>query len=124
MVGVGARTAVQRGKVSAPALRLWRWCNGRPVHALNRYAAVGHENATASSGTNDCQQLLLRAVAVPRTVQASFRYGSFDVGYEGTMVSSINDGGLKFRGTEEIIKLTRAGFELYLVKACPRATRS
>jgi predicted dehydrogenase len=49
----------------------------------------------------------------PDTVQAGFRYGGFDVGYEGTMVSSIDDGGLEFRGTDGTIKLTRAGFELY-----------
>ena len=29
------------------------------------------------------------------------------------MVSSIDDGGLEFRGTEGTIKLTRAGFDLY-----------
>ena len=49
----------------------------------------------------------------PDTVQAGFRYTGFDVGYEGTMVSSVDDGGLEFRGTEGTIKLTRAGFELY-----------
>ncbi|MBV9037391.1 MAG: Gfo/Idh/MocA family oxidoreductase [Acidobacteriaceae bacterium] len=49
----------------------------------------------------------------PDTVQAGFRYGGFDVGYEGTMVSSIDDGGLEFRGTDGTIKLTRSGFELY-----------
>ncbi len=49
----------------------------------------------------------------PDTVQAGFRYPGFTVGYEGTMVSSIDDGGLEFRGTDGTIKLTRAGFELY-----------
>ncbi len=49
----------------------------------------------------------------PDTVQAGFRYGGFDVGYEGTMVSSIDDGGLEFRGTEGTLKLTRSGFEIY-----------
>src|SRR5436305_9580504 len=49
----------------------------------------------------------------PDTVQASFRYPGYEVGYEGTMVSSIDDGGLEFRGTKGTIKLTRAGFELY-----------
>lgn len=49
----------------------------------------------------------------PDTVQAGFRYNGFEVGYEGTMVSSIDDGGLEFRGTEGTIKLTRSGFELY-----------
>ncbi len=49
----------------------------------------------------------------PDTVQAGFRYGGFDVGYEGTMVSSVDDGGLEFRGTEGTLKLTRSGFEIY-----------
>ncbi len=49
----------------------------------------------------------------PDTVQCGFHYGGFDVGYEGTMVSSIDDGGLEFRGTEGTIKLDRSGFELY-----------
>ncbi len=49
----------------------------------------------------------------PDTVQCGFHYGGFDVGYEGTMVSSIDDGGLEFRGTEGTIKLTRSGFEVY-----------
>jgi len=49
----------------------------------------------------------------PDTLQAGFRYQGFDVAYEGTMVSSIDDGGLEFRGTEGTIKLTRAGFELH-----------
>jgi len=49
----------------------------------------------------------------PDTVQCGFRYGGFGVGYEGTMVSSIDDGGLEFRGTEGTLKLTRSGFEIY-----------
>ena len=49
----------------------------------------------------------------PDTLQAGFRYGGFDVGYEGTMISSIDDGGLEFRGTEGTLKLTRGGFEIY-----------
>ena len=55
----------------------------------------------------------------PDTVQAAFRYpkgnGSapFDVVYEGMMASSIDDGGIEFRGTEATIKLTRGGMSLY-----------
>ncbi|MBV9082101.1 MAG: Gfo/Idh/MocA family oxidoreductase, partial [Acidobacteriaceae bacterium] len=36
----------------------------------------------------------------PDTIQSSLRYPGFQVVYEGTMVSSIDDGGLEFRGTE------------------------
>ncbi len=49
----------------------------------------------------------------PDTVQAGFRYGGFEVGYEGTMVSSVDDGGLEFRGTEGAVKLDRSGFSIY-----------
>jgi predicted dehydrogenase len=49
----------------------------------------------------------------PDTIQAGFRYPGFDVIYEGMMASSIDDGGLEFRGTEATLKLTRSGFSLY-----------
>jgi predicted dehydrogenase len=49
----------------------------------------------------------------PDTIQAGFRYPGFDVVYEGMMASSIDDGGLEFRGTEATLKLTRSGFSLY-----------
>ena len=49
----------------------------------------------------------------PDTIQAAFRYSGFDVSYEGMMASSIDDGGLEFRGTEATLKLTRGGFSLY-----------
>ncbi len=49
----------------------------------------------------------------PDTIQSAFRYPGFEVGYEGTMVSSIDDGGLEFRGTNATLKLTRGGFQIY-----------
>jgi predicted dehydrogenase len=49
----------------------------------------------------------------PDTIQSAFRYPGFEVGYEGTMVSSVDDGGLEFRGTTGTLKLTRSGFEIY-----------
>lgn len=49
----------------------------------------------------------------PDTVQALFRYPGFDVVYEGMMASSIDDGGLEFRGTEGTLKLNRSGFAIY-----------
>ena len=49
----------------------------------------------------------------PDTVQAAFRYRGFDVVYEGTMGSSIDDGGLEFRGTEATLKINRSGFTVY-----------
>jgi len=49
----------------------------------------------------------------PDTIQAAFRYPGFDVVYEGMMSSSIDDGGLEFRGTEATLKIDRAGFAVY-----------
>src|SRR5271168_1359977 len=49
----------------------------------------------------------------PDTVQASLRYPGFDVVYEGMMASSIDDGGLEFRGTEATLKINRSGFSVY-----------
>jgi predicted dehydrogenase len=49
----------------------------------------------------------------PDTIQAALRYPGFDVVYEGMMGSSIDDGGLDFRGTEATLKLNRSGFGVY-----------
>src|SRR5256886_15254664 len=49
----------------------------------------------------------------PDTVQAALRYPGVDVVYEGMMASSIDDGGLEFRGTNATLKLNRSGFGVY-----------
>ena len=49
----------------------------------------------------------------PDTIQAAVRYPGFDVVYEGMMASSIDDGGLEFRGTEATLKLNRQGFSVH-----------
>lgn len=49
----------------------------------------------------------------PDTIQAAFRYPGFDVVYEGMMSSSIDDGGLEFRGSEATLKLSRAGMSVW-----------
>jgi predicted dehydrogenase len=49
----------------------------------------------------------------PDTIQAAFRYPEFDVVYEGMMASSIDDGGLEFRGTEATLKLNRSGMTIW-----------
>jgi predicted dehydrogenase len=49
----------------------------------------------------------------PDTIQAAFRYPGFDVVYDGMMNSSIDDGGIEFRGTEATLKLDRGGFAVY-----------
>jgi predicted dehydrogenase len=49
----------------------------------------------------------------PDTIQAAFRYPGFDVVYEGMMSSSIDDGGLEFRGTEATLKINRSGMSIH-----------
>jgi predicted dehydrogenase len=54
----------------------------------------------------------------PDTVQAALRYPGaeskgFDVVYEGAMTSSIDDGGLEFRGTDATLKINRGGFTIF-----------
>jgi predicted dehydrogenase len=49
----------------------------------------------------------------PDTIQAAFRYPGFDVVYEGMMSSSIDDGGLEFRGTDATLKIDRSGFSVH-----------
>jgi len=49
----------------------------------------------------------------PDTIQAAFRYPGFDVVYEGMMNSSIDGGGLEFRGTDATLKLDRDGFSVH-----------
>jgi hypothetical protein len=49
----------------------------------------------------------------PDTVQAALRYPGFDVVYEGMMASSIDDGGLEFRGTDATLKINRSGFGVF-----------
>ena len=49
----------------------------------------------------------------PDTIQAALRYPGFDVVYEGMMSSSIDDGGLEFRGTEATLKIDRNGFAVH-----------
>ncbi len=49
----------------------------------------------------------------PDTIQAAFHYPGFDVVYEGMMHSSIDDGGLEFRGTDATLKIDRSGFTIY-----------
>jgi predicted dehydrogenase len=49
----------------------------------------------------------------PDTIQSALRYPDFEVVYEGTMVSSIDDGGLEFRGTKGTLKIDRSQFGIY-----------
>jgi predicted dehydrogenase len=56
----------------------------------------------------------LRDLQCPDTVNASIQFPQNYTGtYNGTMVSSLEDGGIVFRGTDGVMKLTRAGFWVY-----------
>ena len=100
--------------------RRWRWFwdfgGGAMTDLFSHWIDVVHW-AMKSNQPNVAQMLgdkyFFEQWQCPDTVQAAFRYPGFDVGYEGTMVSSIDDGGLEFRGTEGTLKLTRGGFEVY-----------
>jgi hypothetical protein len=50
----------------------------------------------------------------PDTVSASILFpNNYSVVYYGTMISSLEDGGIIFRGTQAMMKLTRDGFAIY-----------
>lgn len=100
--------------------RRWRWFwnfgGGAMTDLFSHWIDVVHW-AMKTSQPNVAQMLgdkyHFEQWECPDTIQAAFRYNGFEVGYEGTMVSSIDDGGLEFRGTEGTLKLTRSGFEIY-----------
>jgi len=58
-------------------------------------------------------KLIYQEWECPDTIQAAFRYPNFDVVYEGMMASSIDDGGLEFRGTEATLKINRSGMTIW-----------
>ncbi len=56
----------------------------------------------------------------PDTINASFQYPGFAVVYNGTMVGSLEGGGIVFRGTKAMMKLNRDGFSVYPEGVVPR----
>ena len=57
---------------------------------------------------------VLHQLQCPDTVNASLQFPErYTAVYNGTMVSSLEDGGIVFRGTAGIMNLTRSGFWLY-----------
>jgi predicted dehydrogenase len=56
----------------------------------------------------------LHDLQCPDTVNASIQFPqNYSATYNGTMVSSLEDGGIVFRGTDGVMKLTRNGFWVY-----------
>lgn len=104
---------------SEEKFRLWRWYwnfgGGAMTDLFTHWIDVVHW-AMKTTGPQLAQGLGDRYFfdwQCPDTVQTAFRYPGFEVGYEGTMVSSIDDGGLEFRGTNATLKLDRSGFGVY-----------
>jgi len=99
---------------------LWRWFwnfgGGAMTDLFTHWIDVVHW-AMKSDQPRDVQILADKYVFehwdCPDTVQATMRYPGFDVVYEGMMASSIDDGGLEFRGTEATLKLNRGGFSIH-----------
>jgi predicted dehydrogenase len=98
----------------------WRWFwnfgGGAMTDLFTHWIDVVHW-ATKSDQPRAVQMLADKYVFeqwdCPDTVQAALRYPGFDVVYEGMMASSIDDGGLEFRGTEATLKINRSGFSVY-----------
>jgi predicted dehydrogenase len=99
---------------------LWRWYwnfgGGAMTDLFTHWIDVVHW-ALKSDQPKNAQivgdKYIFEQWECPDTVQAALRYPGFDVVYEGMMASSIDDGGLEFRGTEGTLKLNRSGFGVY-----------
>ena len=98
----------------------WRWFwnfgGGAMTDLFTHWIDVVHW-AMKSDTPRDAHMLADKYVFqdwdCPDTIQAAFRYPGFDVVYEGMMNSSIDDGGLEFRGTEGTLKIDRGGFSVH-----------
>jgi predicted dehydrogenase len=98
----------------------WRWFwsfgGGAMTDLFTHWIDVAHW-AMKSDQPRDVQMLgdkyVFEQWDCPDTVQAALRYPGFDVVYEGMMASSIDDGGLEFRGTDATLKINRSGFGVF-----------
>jgi predicted dehydrogenase len=98
----------------------WRWFwnfgGGAMTDLFTHWIDVAHW-AMKSDTPREAQMLADKYVFedwdCPDTIQAALRYPGWDVVYEGMMSSSIDDGGLEFRGTEATLKITRSGFGIF-----------
>ena len=95
---------------------IWNFGGGAMTDLFSHWIDVVHW-AMKSDQPREAQMLADKYVfdqwECPDTIQAAFRYPGFDVVYEGMMSSSIDDGGLEFRGTEATLKIDRSGFSVY-----------
>jgi predicted dehydrogenase len=98
----------------------WRWFwnfgGGGMTDLFTHWIDVVHwamKADTPKNATMLADKYIFEQWDCPDTIQAAFRYPGFDVVYEGMMSSSIDDGGLEFRGTEATLKVDRNGFAVY-----------
>jgi predicted dehydrogenase len=99
---------------------LWRWFwnfgGGAMTDLFTHWIDVVHWAMKADEPRQAqiiADKYIFQSWDCPDTLQAAVRYPGFDVVYEGTMASSIDDGGLEFRGTEATLKINRSGFSVY-----------
>ncbi len=100
--------------------RNWRWFwdfgGGAMTDLFTHWIDVVHwamKSSEPSFASTMGDRYVFEVWQCPDTIQSAFRYPGFEVGYEGTMVSSIDDGGLEFRGTEATLKIDRDGFNVF-----------
>jgi predicted dehydrogenase len=106
--------------LSEEKFKYWRWYwnfgGGAMTDLFTHWIDVVHW-AMKSDQPRQAQVLADKYIfdqwECPDTLQAAFRYPGFDVVYEGMMNSSIDDGGIEFRGTEATLKVDRGGFAVY-----------
>ena len=98
----------------------WRWFwnfgGGAMTDLFTHWIDVVHWAMKADQPRQACiiaDKYIFEEWDCPDTIQAAFRYPNFDVVYEGMMNSSIDDGGLEFRGTDATLKIDRGGFTVY-----------
>ena len=98
----------------------WRWYwnfgGGAMTDLFTHWIDVVHwamKTDTPSQAQMLADKYVFEQWDCPDTIQAAFRYPGFDVVYEGMMSSSIDDGGLEFRGNEATLKVNRSGFAVY-----------
>ena len=98
----------------------WRWFwnfgGGAMTDLFTHWIDVVHWAMKADQPANAFMlgdKYMFQQWECPDTIQAAFRYPGFDVVYEGAMYSSIDDGGLEFRGTDATLKVNRSGLWIY-----------
>jgi predicted dehydrogenase len=98
----------------------WRWYwnfgGGAMTDLFTHWIDIVHwamQSDTPTQAFMLADKYVFKEWDCPDTIQAALRYPNFDVVYEGMMASSIDDGGLEFRGTEATLKLNRSGYTVH-----------